>query len=74
MASVSQLRKVRNKIKKIKTLAQSLEGAKEEFEKEFKQLGEEYERTSEELMDLLEKKKKSSEELKDHLEKKKKSD
>ena len=58
MASVSQVRKVRNKIKKIKTLLQSLESAKEEFRKEFIHLAEEYERTSEELKDLLEKKKK----------------
>ena len=58
MATVSQLRKVRNKIKKIKTLAQSLESAKEEFKKEFIHLAEEYERTSEELIALLEKIKK----------------
>jgi len=53
MTSVSQLRKVTNKIKRIKTISQSLEGAKKEFENEFKKLADEFERASRELDEYI---------------------
>jgi len=58
MVSISQIREVRNKIKKIKTISSSLKGAKEEFIEEFKKLGSEFEKASEELdafLDMLKK-------------------